>query len=437
MDNKYCEETPQLIPLGKLCQKLRGVSYSKDEASFVPSTNSVPILRANNIDDDELNYEDLVYVPKVRVSEKQFLQKGDVVIAMSSGSKKIVGKGAQLKNDWKGSFGAFCGVLRPNPDKVNPNFFGYYFSSAVYRSYISDVSAGTNINNLKNEHFENIIFPLPSPEIQQTLVSQLDVLLPKIKLNKARLGKAKNVVAKLRQSIFYSAITGKLTEDWRAKNRFINNLPEKYNKIDFKETEMEGWVQTNVRNIYTSFGGGTPSRGNSDYWGGEISWVSSGDVKQDYIEEGSETITKAGLESSSAKICPVGSVIVVVRSGILKHTLPVSMVQNKLAINQDIKCFDGNDDRLNKWLFYYLKGKANDILALNREGTTVQSVKYETLRDLDIEFPPAEEQKVIEERVVEYIKIADQVEKQIEMAEARVGKLTQSILAKTFKGNSD
>ena len=104
MDNNDGEDALQLVPLGKLCLKLRGVSYSKGEATAFPAEDYLPILRANNIDDNELNYDGLVYVPKSRVATKQLLQKGDVVIAMSSGSKKLVGKGAQLKKDWNGSY---------------------------------------------------------------------------------------------------------------------------------------------------------------------------------------------------------------------------------------------------------------------------------------------------------------------------------------------
>jgi type I restriction enzyme, S subunit len=157
----------------------------------------------------------------------------------------------------------------------------------------------------------------------------------------------------------------------------------------------EGWAISRVENLFHSYSGGTPNRGISSFWGGAIPWLSSGDIKSERIGSASESITKAGLANSSAKLCPAGSVVIVVRSGILKHTLPVALLEGELAINQDIKCFDCGDDGLNAWFATALRSSANKILALNRDGTTVQSVKYETLKEFELFVPPLEEQKRI------------------------------------------
>jgi type I restriction enzyme S subunit len=95
-----------------LCELIRGVSYQRGEAETAPADGPIPLIRANNIN-EELIFENLQYVPKKRVSDNQMLNVGDVVLAMSSGSKSVVGKAANLKKPWKGTFGAFCGVLRP------------------------------------------------------------------------------------------------------------------------------------------------------------------------------------------------------------------------------------------------------------------------------------------------------------------------------------
>jgi type I restriction enzyme S subunit len=154
----------------------------------------------------------------------------------------------------------------------------------------------------------------------------------------------------------------------------------------------EGWKSVEVQDIFNSFGGGTPNRATAGYWGGSIPWISSGDVKTERIANSSETITKAGLAESSANLCQPSSVLVVVRSGILKHTLPIAVLEREAAINQDIKCFDSGDARLNEWLALALRSSAREILAANREGTTVQSVKYETLKEFVLAVPPAAEQ---------------------------------------------
>jgi type I restriction enzyme S subunit len=153
-----------------------------------------------------------------------------------------------------------------------------------------------------------------------------------------------------------------------------------------------GWASTRVGDLFETHGGGTPNRATSAYWNGDIPWLSSGDIKGTGICESSETITRRGLEESAARLCRKGSVVVVVRSGILKHTLPVALLEREAAINQDLKAFDSGDEQLNSWLALAWRATARELLANNREGTTVQSVKLQTLQEFELPIPPSGEQ---------------------------------------------
>ena len=102
-----------LVPVAELAEQIRGVSYDKNDASTTPRPGYLPVLRAGNIADDGLVFNDLVYVPAGRVSAKQRIRQNDVVIAASSGSLDVVGKAARALSDYNGGFGAFCKVLRP------------------------------------------------------------------------------------------------------------------------------------------------------------------------------------------------------------------------------------------------------------------------------------------------------------------------------------
>jgi len=159
--------------IADLAEQIRGVSYDKEDASPTPKPGFLPILRAGNITDEGLVFDDLVFVPADCISEKQKIRKNDVIIAASSGSLDVVGKAARALQDFDGGFGAFCKVLRPGPD-VDPSYFAHFFRTPEYRRRVSSLAAGVSINNLKNEHLDEIIIPLePLPE-QRRIAAILD-----------------------------------------------------------------------------------------------------------------------------------------------------------------------------------------------------------------------------------------------------------------------
>jgi type I restriction enzyme, S subunit len=156
-----------------LAEQIRGVSYGKEDASSAPRPGYLPVLRAGNISDDGLVFDDLVFVPAARIAEKQKIRRNDVVIAASSGSLDIVGKAARAIEDYEGGFGAFCKVLRPGPD-VDPAYFAHFFRTPEYRRRISALAAGANINNLRNEHLDELPVPLPPLSEQRRIANILD-----------------------------------------------------------------------------------------------------------------------------------------------------------------------------------------------------------------------------------------------------------------------
>jgi type I restriction enzyme S subunit len=175
--------------LSNLCEQIRGVSYKPFECSTIPKNNYLPIYRAHNIQNDGLNENDLVYVLKDKIADYQYIKKGDIVICASSGSKDLVGKAAQSEVDCDYSFGAFCKVIRPNKN-VDSKYLGFYFKSSEYRLYISSISKGSNINNLRNEDIDSIKIPFPPIEEQERIAKIIESKLTAVE-------KARNVVDEL------------------------------------------------------------------------------------------------------------------------------------------------------------------------------------------------------------------------------------------------
>lgn len=156
-----------------LADQIRGVTYAKEDATSSPRPGYLPVLRAGNIADDGLVFDDLVFVPAARIAPTQKIRRNDVVIAASSGSLDVVGKAARALADFDGGFGAFCKVLRPGP-RIDPAYFAHFFRTREYRQRVSALAAGANINNLRNEHLDEFRIPLPPLPEQRRIAEILD-----------------------------------------------------------------------------------------------------------------------------------------------------------------------------------------------------------------------------------------------------------------------
>ena len=207
------------VELSDVAQIIRGVTYKREQSTDSPSEGALPVLRATNITGAALTLDELVYVPSENISNEQILRPGDVVIASSSGSKEIVGKaGAFVGGSFVGSFGAFCTGLRPSAF-LSPAYFGYYFQTRTYRKSVSELSAGSNINNLKTGDLASQNFPLPPAPEQTRIVAKLEELLSDLDAGVAELKAAQKKLAQYRQSLLKAAVEGALTAAWRTQHQ--------------------------------------------------------------------------------------------------------------------------------------------------------------------------------------------------------------------------
>ena len=160
------------IKLATVCQQIRGVSYTPKDMAEIPTEGYIPILRANNIQ-EKLVFNELVYVNANKISEIQLLKGGDIVVCASSGSKNLVGKAARFVSSPvdQVSFGAFCKVVRPR--NIDASYLSHFFNSSYYRNTISKIAQGASINNIRNEHLDNLDINVPTPSEQKRLAERL------------------------------------------------------------------------------------------------------------------------------------------------------------------------------------------------------------------------------------------------------------------------
>ena len=166
-----------------------------------------------------------MYVPESLIDRKQYIEKDDIVFAMSSGSKHLVGKSARAIVDFNGSYGAFCGLVRPNIN-IYPPFLFYSFQDNRFKDFIQRVSKGSNINNLKREHILGYSIFYPPIDEQKNIVAKIEELFSELDSGIASLKTAQQQLKVYRQALLKHAFEGKLTEQWRKDNADKLETPE-------------------------------------------------------------------------------------------------------------------------------------------------------------------------------------------------------------------
>lgn len=309
------------VELKTIAKQVRGVSYKPEDLGEKNNKGFVPLLRAGNIGTSTIsNLDDIVFVSETNVREHQFLQSGDILIAASSGSIEIVGKSIYIEEAQGYTFGAFCKVLRPNKDVVNPKYVSFFFQTDYYRKKISNLAQGANINNLRNEHIDNLEIPLPDLETQNKIVAILD--------------KAKVILDKREKSIaLYDEL---LRATFLEMFGDVANNPKKLPKVPIKDF---GDVIT----------GNTPPRSEqSNYDSKFIEWIKTDNILSDshLLSPAAEYLSETGFaksryvnENALLVTCIAGSIGSIGRSAISDRRVAFNQQINAIVPKSNVSVY--------------------------------------------------------------------------------------------------
>ncbi|RRR73154.1 MAG: hypothetical protein EI684_09230 [Candidatus Viridilinea halotolerans] len=179
----------------------------------------------------------------------------------------------------------------------------------------------------------------------------------------------------------------------------------------------------------TFVGGGTPSRKVTDYFSGEIPWATSKDIKSRYLDDAEEHITEDAILNSATNLVPPGTILVVVKSKILVHTLPVSITTKSFCFGQDIKgmiCHEGYEPQ---FVAAAILAQTKDVLVKAR-GVNTEGLTLEILQEVSIPRIEPEQQS----RFIRQVSVYDKLENNKGLAARGFETLFSSLLARAFSG---
>ena len=423
--------------LGKLITIISGVSYDKKDVS----NKGIRILRGGNVNDLKISiFPDDVFLPEKYYDIDKQVRKNDVVIVASTGSKAVIGKAGFVDNDiFNTQIGAFLRIVRPIFDVIAP-YLKMIFATEYYREHIRTQSQGTNINNVKAEYITDLRIPLPPLAEQARIVTEIEKFEPLIaeydKLEQQATKLDDEIYDKLKKSILQYAIQGKLVpqdpndepasvllERIRAEKKaklgkkYVDSYIYKgddncyYEHIAGREQDElvegpfdipENWAWAKLLDLGCFSSGKTPDMSEPAYWqNGNVQWFTSKDMKTKYLTESQLKITE--LAANDMTLYPANTLLWVVRSGILKSSLPICILKQPATINQDIKAYQLYQSSMIDYVYYMLKGMEARILDnYVKRITTVHSLKFdELISKLAVPIPPLAEQNRIVAKINE------------------------------------
>lgn len=158
---------------------------------------------------------------------------------------------------------------------------------------------------------------------------------------------------------------------------------------------LPGWEVVHVRDVATSFSGGTPPKSESTHWIGPVPWLSPKDMKTTHLIDTEDHIS-AEAAAEYSRVMPAGSVFVVIRGMILARDLPVAITSRPMAFNQDMKALVPRERVTPEYLLYAIIGQKSAMtkkIGTSAHGT--RRISSSSIEELLIPLPPVEEQHLI------------------------------------------
>jgi len=152
----------------------------------------------------------------------------------------------------------------------------------------------------------------------------------------------------------------------------------------------DGWAWERLSNLAAFSGGKTPSTSHREYWDGEVLWVTSKDMKSKYITSSQLRLSTLGAEQM--QVYQPNTLLLVTRSGILRHTLPVAILKEPATVNQDLKAIVLYMPELAEYIYMCLKGmEAQLLIKYTKSGTTVENVNFDEFQKVLLPIAPLQE----------------------------------------------
>lgn len=381
------------VSISRLFSRIKRTGYTEKELLSVYRDYGV-IPKSSRDDNNNKPSEDL--------SPYQLVEPNDLVM-----NKMKAWQGSIAISEYEGIVSPAYFVYKPNNilfELAHPRYVHYLLRNPIYVTQYLSRSKGIRVNqwDLDPDEFRNIELLLPDKTEQEKIYSFLDHETAKIDNLIEKQLQLIELLKEKRQAVISHAVTKGLNPD----------VPMKDSGVEWLGEVPEHWELVPLKYLCNFSGGGTPTKDNLSYWqGGTVPWVSPKDMKSFWISETQDYVTPKAVSESSTNYVEEGSLLMVVRSGILQRNIPVAINIVKVTMNQDMKALKFNERMKAHYAAYFINGNVNSLLLeWTKEGATVESIEHEYLANGLIPVPPTVEQHSIIKSISEQMRCFESLE---------------------------
>lgn len=372
---EWIGEVPEQWILAKLKYNCSGFQNGSSQTQLNSDISNYPVTRIETISTGKIDFDKVGYVENI--NNNYLLKKNDFLIS-NINSITNLGNNAIFDSDRPLYHG--MNLLKITPKFVYPKFLYYYFNSGIFRTNMQILcKPAINQASVSASNIKNIKMPFPPLPEQQAIADYLDDKCAQINNITATINEQIEVLKQYKKSIITEAVTKGLDP----------NSPMKDSGVEWIGRIPETWEVGRIKHYFKMVNGATPTSTISEFWDGEIIWITPADMNDDgIIKTGKRNITNEGFQSCGTNLVPTGSIIISTRAPIGK----INIAQNPLCTNQGCKSLVSRKN--NKYYYYYLISKKHILEFLGR-GTTFLELSGFDLNNFNIPVPSSSEQQAI------------------------------------------
>ena len=369
--------------LGSFGVLVSGLTYSPDNIV----EDGLLVLRSSNVQNSQIALTDNVYVD-IDVAENNLTRKDDILICIRNGSKRLIGKNTLIPESLpKATHGAFMAVFRG----ANNKFIYQWMQTEKYFKQVHK-NLGATINSINGSDLKKFpIIASDNLEEQQKIADFLSSVDKKIE----QLTEKHRLLTEYKKGVMQQIFTQQI----RFKDDSGNDYPE--------------WEEKKLGQFGSIVGGGTPETSKSSYWEGDIQWFTPTEIKQKYMSKSIRTISEEGLKKSSAKLLPVGALLLTTRATIAD----LSIATQECSTNQGFQSIIVNDQNDNEFLYYWILNNRKQFIR-KASGSTFPEISKKEIEKMEGVFPQKEEQQKIANFLTEIDQKIDQAWSTLEQTKA-------------------